>query len=418
MTRHVLLAAAVLLIGAWLRLHDLDARPLQSDEAVNWQLSGSHEYSPREFHGPLYFTVLKLLQPDSEVSLRVPGALCGILLVAAPLLLAGVLPRASLIMLMALIALDPLLIFYSRTAIHENLFVLLSTVTGLLVFRALEEGESLPLIAAGVTVGLMAATKETFMLPCAAIGISSLCVTRRFPWAVPGLSLLAMLGVIAVSYGGVEPLIEGVKAWTAQGWSDASQRQPWWYYAALLGRVDPAVLLSACLVPMFGMRRPFFTVWFLVIALVSSCIPYKTPWLAMSFVVPLYAATSVALGRLVLLVPLLVLLAAGPLDNSPLVANDTTEATRVLARRILDRCATRGPECRVFINLEWYWPLPFYLRKIGSQVAYAQTPPAVPIELFEVLLLPPEITGAIPGWTREEVQVSRLQRAAVYWKHR
>src|SRR5688572_20850613 len=64
---------AALGLGAWLRFHDLDAKPLHSDEGVNgwflmrlynglldfgnWQMN--YKYDPTNYHGPfLYFAGL------------------------------------------------------------------------------------------------------------------------------------------------------------------------------------------------------------------------------------------------------------------------------------------------------------------------------------------------------------------------
>ncbi len=176
----LVLAIAVALALRW---PQLDERPMHNDEAVNavkfgklWE-KGSYQYDPNEHHGPtlLYFTLAwaKLTDaPDfihfDESRFRTVTVLFGIgLILLLPLVMDG-LGRDAVICAAVLTAVSPAMVFYSRYYIHEMplvFFSLLALAAGWRYTRSRKIGWAL---LGGTSIGLMQATKETFVLALAA----------------------------------------------------------------------------------------------------------------------------------------------------------------------------------------------------------------------------------------------------------
>ena len=410
--------------GILLRASSLDSTPLQSDEAVNWYLarawsSGTFQYDPTQFHGPLFFRLLNLLGIESEASLRSLSVGAGSLIVILPFLLTPFFGAARCAGVAVLLAFDPLLIYYSRVAIHESLFSLLSALCLVFMFRWIHTGGRTAITVVGVSLGLLAATKETFALPLTATVIA---LTLLFPQKLRSIRILDLLIAVTTALAltiwgydrldGPMELLRGVIAWTETGIGESTQTQPWWYFGALLFSISPLALLG--LTRFFSPNRNvrFVAVYGLLLLVFYSIIPYKTPWLLCTVLFPLYLTIAASVSNKTLLggiVCLQILLALFANNTTQLRANSTSEEARVLSHDILQHCNVVGPRCRVFIGAQWYWPLPFYLRSIETQTLYSQKPLALPLEDFHVVVLPGSEVRDIPGWTRRTVELSRLQ---------
>jgi uncharacterized protein (TIGR03663 family) len=187
---HPLSVVLVLLAGVALALWvlALDQRPMHNDEAVNaikfgqlWE-HGAYKYDPNEHHGPsLCYATLALSRltgapKDSdqitESRLRLTTVLFGVgLLLLLPLVADG-LGRNATGWAALLTASSPAVVFYSRYYIHEILlvfFTFLAIAAGWRYWRSRKIGWAL---LAGAGVGLMHATKETFLITLAAAGLA------------------------------------------------------------------------------------------------------------------------------------------------------------------------------------------------------------------------------------------------------
>jgi uncharacterized protein (TIGR03663 family) len=184
--RLLFLLLAVLLALA-LRCPFLDARPMHNDEAVNaikfgklWN-GGGYGYDPNEHHGPsLYYATLAVARltstPDfdhlSEIKLRLITVFFGVGLIALLPLIGDGLGRQGTVWAACFTALSPALVFYSRYYIHEMLlvfFTFLALAAGWRYWRSRKIGWAL---VAGAGVGLMDATKETFLIALAAAAVA------------------------------------------------------------------------------------------------------------------------------------------------------------------------------------------------------------------------------------------------------
>lgn len=199
----------LLVLSLWLRWPAVDARPMHTDEIVqaarmaNVLEQGTFAYDPGEYHGPTlpYLAAgMALLRGQStfaaldEVTLRlVPLIVAGVLL----LLSAGLrreLGTAGVLIAGLLLALSPIMVFYSTVYIHEYLLVLFCFTTLVLTWRYLQKPGWLAAAAVGVSIGLVHATKTTGLLHLAAMGaafVAAWLLQRRYhppppePYHVP-----------------------------------------------------------------------------------------------------------------------------------------------------------------------------------------------------------------------------------------
>ena len=176
--------------------------------------------------------------------------------------------------------------------------------------------------------------------------------------------------------------------------------KPFWYYAGLLGGGGSgAAILGLAALGIFRVlksgRRRWFVIYALLIAVIYSAIPYKTPWLALNLWLPLtifsgiaiewiWCATLKASGRALILVCIcaLVFLVADDTrqrvfvnpageKNSYAYAHTSEDLLRLPAR--LEELAQQNKisNPRIAVVAADAWPLPWYLRKF-SQVGFWQ----------------------------------------------
>lgn len=181
----LVLLAAALALALWpVRLGE---RPMHNDEAVNaikfgelWT-RGAYKYDPNEHHGPsLYFATLAVARltstPDferlTEVKLRLITVFFGVGLILLLPLVADGLGRNATVWAACFTAVSPAIVFYSRYYIHEVLlvfFTFLALAAGWRYWQSRRMGWAL---LAGAGIGLMHATKETFVITLVAAALA------------------------------------------------------------------------------------------------------------------------------------------------------------------------------------------------------------------------------------------------------
>ena len=189
MNRRAFLAILVLAaaVAAALRLPELGLRPMHTDEAVHAEKlralmeRGEYRYNPLEYHGPAlnYFTLPVLALSGRpryadlrEWQLRILPALFGVALL---LLLAGCadgLGRPAAALAAVLMAVSPAMVFYSRYYIMEMLLAFFTVAAIVFGWRYARSGRLGWAAAAGAAVGLMHATKETWVLSGGAAAVA------------------------------------------------------------------------------------------------------------------------------------------------------------------------------------------------------------------------------------------------------
>lgn len=344
----------ILLLALLLRLWQLDQRPMHGDEAVNayktGQLleSGHYRYNPQEYHGPgLYyasFVVSKIMGVDhfqdlSETRLRALPALFGVGLILLLSLLLQPVSRALTLMTAILLSLSAPLLFYSRYYIHEMIFVFFVYLTILLVKKYLDRPGLLRSIAAGFSLALVMATKETWIIVLAA-ALPALGIviysgqTFRPPFtsgkmkAFPGHSVAfvcAWLFLVVLFYSDFFRDLSGLSAFPAsfahylnRGAGGSVHVHPFlqyfnwlFFFRDLNGMVwsEALVGLSAVAGLVFMLKDLwrknaipplllFLILFALICALIFSLIPYKTPWNLLTFYPGLIVLAAFGLIRI------------------------------------------------------------------------------------------------------------------------
>jgi len=322
-----------LAVGVCLRWPRLDERPMHNDEAVNaikfgelWQ-QGRYRYDPNEHHGPslLYATavVSRLtgapdFQDFSDQRLRWVSVLFGLGLIGLlPLIIDG-LGRTGAAWAAAFTATSPAFVFYSRYYIHEVplvFFTFLALAAGWRYWRSRRPGW---ILLAGAALGLMDATKETFIITLAAAAAAVIInqawnwyidasgapvhARRLNPWHLAA-GLGVWLGVAVILFSSffsnpAGPLdsVRTYQAWFGRAAGNSPHIHNWTFYLHRLLWFHPAkgpvfteglILLLALIAAVAGFRRQrlsganaslvrFLALYSVILGAVYSLLPYKT----------------------------------------------------------------------------------------------------------------------------------------------
>jgi uncharacterized protein (TIGR03663 family) len=356
MSRYVLILLLLTLgLAVALRVPHLSERPMHNDEAVNgikfgslWE-KGTYRYDPNEHHGPtLYYATLALGRmtgaPDidhySEGRLRWVTILFGLgLLLLLPLVRDGLGGGTAWAGLFT--AISPALVFYSQYYIHEMLLVFsgfLALASGWRYWRDRKIGWAL---LAGVGIGLMHATKETFALSVVAAGLALGLnqIWNRYldasgrPERAPRLNfahvaagLGAWLGVFAIlftsfftNWAGIADSVKTYLPWLSRAGGESPHIHPWSFYLQHLLWFHPArgpawteivIFLLAMVAGAAGFIRKrlakanasfirFLTLYAFILLGFYSFIAYKTPWCLLNFWHPMVLLAGVGAAVLV-----------------------------------------------------------------------------------------------------------------------
>ncbi len=457
MKRHRLIAVWILLATAGaltMRLPGLDRRPMHGDEAVHaikfgglWQ-SGAYHYDPEEYHGPtLYYLTLPLVwisgaddlgQTDARVFRLLP-VLFGAGLILLLLLFVDGWGKAQTGCAAALIAVSPAMVFYSRYYIQETLLVFFTFLVIVAGWRYVVTKRAVWAIAAGVGAGLMHATKETSIIAFGSLlaalvltawwirkggGATSYRSYLRVPVLIGAVVAAALASSLLFSSFFTHP--EGViDAWRAyptyfeRAGGSGLHDHPWYYYFRLLLYThyapgpswSEALILGLALIGAVVAVRGggsndtntallrFVTIYTVILALIYSTIPYKTPWCMLGFLhgmILLAGVGAVALVRIlrfrsVQVVGAAVLIAAcvqlgwqahrgntrfcADPRNPYVYAHPVNDAVR-LAERIEQLAALHQDRDRMVVYVLGgdYWPLPWYLRRLQHVGYWEQFP--------------------------------------------
>jgi uncharacterized protein (TIGR03663 family) len=422
------------LLGLFLRLPHLGERPMHTDEAVNAYIVGQllagqpFTYDPLDRHGPTLAALAlplarmqgaKVFSDLTESELRLTTVLAGavtILLFGAAVEMFGFVPCLIAALLFAA---APLPVYYDRYFIHESIFVAATFGMILSAWQACHRHSARFAALAGACSALMLATKETAVLHFFALAVAAFVFWR---WNLRGRSQAGLWRPKAALAAAAVFLLLGVLlfTWFGTNWKalpallqagpdlfarahDEAHRAPFWYYIRLLigGWSGGTIFALACVGFFLALRNRcrssygFLAIYALLIGVVYSLIPYKTPWLALNFWLPIalfsgltldslwrMPAASPALRNSARAVCILVgLVGAGlivhdtlqrvfihPADEAnPYAYAHTSEDLLGLPAEI-DRLARQDAIAvpRIAVIAADPWPLPWYLRHIAA----------------------------------------------------
>jgi uncharacterized protein (TIGR03663 family) len=425
---------ALALLALAVRLPQLGERPMHTDESINAYIIGQllagekFHYDPQDRHGPalaaLALPLVKLQGAKSfsdltESELRLASVLIGtatVLLFGAGVEMFGF---VACLVAALLFAFAPLTVYYNRYFIHETFFVAATFGLILSVCRTLQKKSIPSATLAGFCAAFMLACKETaplhfFALMLAGFVCWIFCPHKKL--AVDFLPLKIILTAFAVFLFVVILLF----TWFGQNWQNLAglfyaiqnfaaraggqgHEKPFLYYAKLLcGGWSGATILIIAMIGFFrAVRNPasgarfVIAIYALAIFMIYSAIPYKTPWLALNFWLPLAILAGLAVEWLWLASPkfsarAMILISIAPIGF--LIAHDTVERVFKIPADEKNPYAyahtsedllglpTRLGELaqenkisnpRIAVVAADPWPLPWYLRKF-SQVGFWQ----------------------------------------------
>ena len=356
MNRWLGLALLLIVAGALaLRSPQLALRPMHNDEAVNaekikglWQ-TGKYTYDPNEHHGPtLFYATLPFVwlsgAPDydhlTEITLRAVSVFFCLLLILLLYALADGLGPLATLSAALLTAISPAMVFYSRYFIHEMLLVCFTLLLILAGWRYSRNPKITWAAMGGLGLGLMYATKETFIIPVAALAGALLLSfawdrwhSAEKAWRVPHLNrahLLIAAGTAAFvalvfftsfftnAHGPLDSLRTYVP-WLKRAGGDSPHIHSWTFYLERLLWFKPirSPLWSEGLVAVLALIGGwaaftgkglagihaslvrFLTLYTVLLTTAYSVISYKTPWCMLGFLQPLILIAGV--GAAVLL---------------------------------------------------------------------------------------------------------------------
>lgn len=338
--------------GLALRCIRLDNRPMHNDEAVNaiklgghWQ-PGHYRYDPNEHHGPtLYYYSLPLVWLSGtrsfndlgEITMRLTPALFGVGLIFLLWPLAGGLGRGATLAAAVLTALSPAMVFYSRYYIHEMLLVFFTLLVFVGGWRYTEGRKWGWAVVTGAGLGLMFATKETFVFSVAAM-IAALVLTavleggragvqRLLAFSKPSHLIVGAVAAVVVAlvlftslFTNLEGPLDSVRTylpWLRRAGGASPHIHPWHFYferLALFHRPkgpywSEGLILVLAAVGIFsafvgktrGADRSFarfLSFYTLGLMAIYTGISYKTPWCMIGFLHGLILLAGIGVAQL------------------------------------------------------------------------------------------------------------------------
>ena len=440
----VLILAATIVALA-LRLPRLRQRPMHGDEAVHADKFGElleegiYTYDPYEYHGPTlnYLTLIparlssaEKLTEVSEFTLRVVPVFFGVSLVLLVLLIGRGLGSGAAVIAAVLTAISPAMVFYSRYYIQEMLLV--SFTFGVIVFayRYTQSRKIAWAVLAGMCIGLMHATKETCIIAYGSMFLAVLVmllmqrpkdsIVNAIKW-IKSLHFLAFLAAGAVTsalfyssfFSNPRGILDSVLTYTTyfdRAGNNTLHIHPWYYYIKMLlysrffdgPRWSEALIVLLALVGFAaaiikkGLSSAnihlvrFIGFYTLILTVVYSLIPYKTPWCMLSFLHGMILLAGVGAVVLVKLLPnvvprliILLLIFESSVfltwqayrsnyeyysdSRNPYVYAHPTDEVFTIVQRIEDMARVHPDGYKMHIQIicpgKDYWPLPWYLRR-------------------------------------------------------
>ncbi len=319
------------MLATWLRVHELDVRPLHTDEAVGAAKfgrlleKGEYQYDPFEYHGPTlsYLTLIPVWVSGQSTyaelsieTLRSLPVFFGLMLVLLPVLLFFGLDWRYTLVATFVVAISPVMVFYSRYYIHEYILVFFTFLSFFSYFKLEKSGNLLWSVLLGLSVGMMIATKETWIISLAGLVIAILIggdqknllhfvISKRFLVAF-GAMLVVVITFFSSFYThfqGLTDMLVTYGTYLDRAGTEDLHRHPWYYYLELLGGnpgpgitwTEAPILLLAALGVYFLLTAPkedplvmkirIFGIFSLFQLAIYSALPYKTPWNLLSLYV-------------------------------------------------------------------------------------------------------------------------------------
>jgi uncharacterized protein (TIGR03663 family) len=452
---------------------------------TNLMRHGTYAYDPANYHGPtLYYFALvsAIVFGLTDVGVRLVPVFFGLLTIGFALAMRRWIGTTGSLVAAALLAVSPGWLYFSRYFIHEELLVCFTVGMVYFGLRWLEDRRAHWLLLAATFAALLFATKETAILTVGVLVIALACLPLyerilrrpigvpaaaattagpaassgsarrgraapedqslderviaflREPWAASTVvgAVVVFLVVYVLFYSsfgshwqGVLDSFSALAIWTTTGTEDHIHSL--FSYVEWLVREELPITIVAVVGGLIAVREGrsrvalFIALWAFGLFAAYSLIGYKTPWLLLSFLVPMGLMGGYGIQRLwerwrgsrflimagcsVLLIfstYQAVRLSFSDYDNdaNPYVYAHTVRDTyRLLAD--VDAAAAKlgtGNQIHVVIMSPDYWPLPWYWRDYPAVGFFGQitgtTEPVVIAKVDQEASLPADFKAA------------------------
>ncbi|HUV63144.1 MAG TPA: flippase activity-associated protein Agl23 [Sedimentisphaerales bacterium] len=485
----LLLAATILALV--LRLPRLQQRPMHGDEAVHaikfgkLLEQGVYTYDRDEYHGPTlnYLTLIPArltgaanLVQVTESTLRIVPVFFGVCLILLLLLVARPLGAGATVCAAVLTAISPAMVFYSRYYIQEMLLVCFTFGAIVSGYRYTRKGSITWALLTGVFLGLMHASKETCVIAFGSMVLALLLtlLMRRQEGSLRtavkairpshlagGLAAGVIVSALFHSSFLTNPagILDSIRTYTTylnRAGDNALHIHPWYYYLEMLlyfrygqGPIWTEALIVLLAVVGFiaamtskgassagGQFLRFIAFYTIIMTVVYSAVPYKTPWCLLGFLhgmillagvgaVVLVRRTPNVLPRLIVLCLLFEasvhLTWQAYLSNyrdyadsrNPYVYAHPTPEVFTVVQKIQEYAGAqedgRNLPIEVICPGDDYWPLPWYLRsfeRVSWRNQVVDDANAAPL-----IIASPEVEGAL---TRKLYTLIPLEKRQMY----
>ncbi|HHT9136268.1 MAG TPA: flippase activity-associated protein Agl23 [Candidatus Wunengus sp. YC60] len=321
-------------IASLFRFWDIDLRPLHSDEGVNSFFllnlynNNHYHYDPSNYHGPFLYYVGLIpfyIFGISDFSFRLMPVLFGIMAVALLYPLRKRLGKMGLLTTGLLIAISPANSFFSRDTIHETYLVFFSLAVVVSFFLYSEKRKSRYIYFAAASLASVITIKETYIITFIIYAISLAiaygfetgfssngtrylyfkrifttfgadCKKHKYAIGI-SIGIFLLINILFYSsfftyYNGIHGILTTLKIWSKTGMHQGGHAKPFFYYFKLFRKFELPILVLGIAGFYYAFRhRSKFTVfvafWAILIYVVYSLIPYKTPWLVVNILLPL-----------------------------------------------------------------------------------------------------------------------------------
>ena len=181
----------LILLASLMRFWNLGSRAIHHDESLHayysWQLASGNGFKHDPMmHGPLQFESMAgifFVFGDSDFTARLLYAIVGVVLVALPCFFRSRLGRISALILSAMLAFSPTMLYYSRFARNDILMAAWTLGLVICMWKYIDEGRNRHIYIGSFLLALAFATKESAYLVTFIMGLFMLMtiIFRNWP---------------------------------------------------------------------------------------------------------------------------------------------------------------------------------------------------------------------------------------------
>ncbi len=421
-------------IASLIRFWDVDLRPLHSDEGVNSTFllnlynNNYYHYDPSNYHGPFLYYIGLIpfyILGISDFSFRLMPILFGIMVVALLYPLRRRIGKMGLLTTGLLIAVSPANSFFSRDTIHETYLVFFSLAVVVSFFLYSETRKSRYIYFAAASIASVVTIKETYIITFSIYAISlaiaylyemvSLSKGSRLPYfkgifsaftsdckkykyaIVISVGIFLLINFLFYSsfltyYKGIHGILTTLAIWSKTGMHDkGGHAKPFIYYFKVLYKFELPILVLGIAGFYYAFRRGnkftvFVSLWAILVYIIYSLIPYKTPWLILNIILPFSILAGIFVNGIfgilkkrwhyAIFYPIYIGIFGFTCYQSIMLNfknydDERYELVYVQTKRdvynLLDRMKSLSNSCgkNMVINIvsKEYWPLPWYFRE-------------------------------------------------------